>query len=110
MAEAFGVRFGVASRWVAEDEAKRVVPMPTTLVRIADYFGLNRVEVFMRAGLLPALDDENPTPQGEDIERLQRRLRRILKATPATSWPATLVLAEAVLDHLAVLLSKTLQQ
>jgi len=106
LAEAFGVRFGVAARWVAEDEARRVVPMPSTLVKLADYFDLDVVEVFRHAGFLPALDEKPDTPQDRDIRRLKRRLRYMLTETPPTSWPAAAIIAEAVLDHLAVLLSK----
>lgn len=106
LAEAFGVRFGVASRWVADDEARRVVPMPSTLVKLADYFDLDVVEVFRRAGFLPTVDEKPDTPQERDINRLQRRLRYMLSETPPASWGAAAIVAEAVLDHLAVLLSK----
>jgi hypothetical protein len=106
LAHEFGVSYGVAARWVAEDEAKRVVPMPKTLVKLADYFDLDVVEVFRRAGFLPALDERPETPQRQDVIRLERRLRRMLLDTPPGRWGAAAILAEAVLDHLAVLLSR----
>lgn len=110
LAEVLGVRFGVASRWVAENPSKRVVPLPGTLVQIADTFQLDVVEVFRKAGYLPALDEYPPDERDREIDRLGRSFLRALRTRKDSAtneeWAEIIATTEIILSHYAALLNR----
>jgi transcriptional regulator with XRE-family HTH domain len=105
LADALGVKYTVASRWVAEDASKRVIPTTATLIRIADVFGLSVVDVFRYAGFLPAMTDGHD-PDDEQIQKFSRRIVRILRKVPPEHRQAALIMAAVSLDHLQLLLDR----
>lgn len=106
LADAIGVKYGVASRWVAEDEAKRVVPQPRTLVQLAKLFDLSVTDVFEYAGYLPVRNGAEGRDPEIDI-RL-RRLGRILKTIPPQHRSMALSIADSILDLLKSLTDRFL--
>jgi len=108
LSDAVGVQFGVARRWLVDDPAERVVPLPATLLRIADVFDLDDVEAFRHAGYLPAVKSEDASqhPHEEEIQFLLRRLRRTLRNIPESRWAMSASLVALDLDQLQVLLDR----
>lgn len=108
LAETLGVRLGVVSRWVAEDEDKRVVPLPNMVVQIAQALGLDTIEAFRLAGYLPQVEDPalESVPHEKDIRAMQRRLGRMLKSIPPDEWPRCSEIVTAYMDGLQLLLSR----
>lgn len=102
---AVGVQFGVAARWVARDPAKRVVPKPETLVRLARELDLDVYEVFRRAGYLPLVDNSNH-PHEAEIKVLLQRLRRILRSVPEGEWAIATIVVATQLENIQLLLDR----
>jgi len=105
LADQLKVQPGVISRWLTEDDDKRVVPMPQMCAQIAESLGVDATEVLRYAGYLP-LNSQSPGPHDEEIRVLTRRLRRMLKATPDEEWCLAYALSEAELDGLQLLLNR----
>ena len=105
LADELGVRFGVVARWVTEDEAKRVVPQPRTLVQLAQVLDLDVIDVFRHAGYLPSVLDSIDSDE-EQIQSLMRRLRRILRGVPSSQRAMAITVTVSVLDHLQVLIDR----
>ena len=100
-----GVQYGVASRWVSKDPRTRVVPVPTTLLEIADLFDLNVFDVFQHAGYLPTVEPDS-NPNRDEIDRLIRRFRRTIRGIPASEWPLASEVIGLQLDQLQAILDR----
>jgi|SRR5580765_2235827 len=107
LAERLGVRLGVVSRWLADDNTKRVVPLPQMSVQIAEVLGLDVIEVFRLAGYLPPMDNRvESVPHEDEIKAMQRMLGRILKGIPQTEWALAYPVVVAYLDGLQLILNR----
>lgn len=107
MSSALGVRYGVASRWVSEDPQARVVPVPTTLVQIAELLDIDVYDAFRHAGYLPRVNqDGSGLPHEAEMQALMRRFRRILRAIPPSQWAVAAVVMGVQLDQLQILLAR----
>lgn len=100
------MQLGVVSRWLSDDPAKRVVPLPPTLVQIAEVLDWDAVEVFIHAGFLPRMDDQQPLPHEHEIRIVTRRLRRMLQAVHDPDWQLAYSVAQAHIDGLQLVLNR----
>lgn len=101
------MRYGVAARWVTEDRSKRVVPQPRTLMQLARLLDIPPIEMLRHAGYAPGVT-ESSDPDEQQIQSLQRRLRRIIRAVPEPQRQKALALAISVLDWLQILTDRFL--
>ena len=106
LARELDVKPGVASRWVALEPAKRVVPQPGTCGYIAKLLDLDAIEVLKAAGYVPLdgpVDGQAATdsdPRAAEIRAVKRRLGGILESVPAPLWGVALALTNVALDGL----------
>jgi transcriptional regulator with XRE-family HTH domain len=107
LSDALNVRFGVASRWLSENADKRVVPLPPTLVQIAEVLDLDVYNLFQHAGYVPAVKprDGQQHPHEDEIQVMLRRLQRTLRNIPEHHWGWAASVVSLDLDQLQVLLA-----
>lgn len=107
-ADLLGVQVGVVSRWLHTNPEKRMTPMPSTVIQIADLLGIDRMQALRDAGYLPHMDLERPdSPHADQIEAANRRLQRILADMPEQHWPIAAYLLGTFLDQLWQLVGRT---
>lgn len=108
LADTLGVRLGVVSRWLSDDEDKRVVPLPNACVQLAETLGLDVIEVFRLAGYLPMeVNHQSATHEHEaEIRTMQRLLGRMLKSIPPEGWALAYPITVAYIDGLQLILNR----
>jgi hypothetical protein len=101
------VRYGVASRWVSENPKTRVIPLPGTLVEIANVLELDVLDVFRHAGIpSPVKSELEHHPHEAQIRIFKRQLEDMLTRASLRQWPLVASVVTLDLDHLRSLLAR----
>jgi hypothetical protein len=102
LAQACDVSVALASRWVHEDEKKRIVPGPTSCEKIASGLDLDPDYVLQVAGHRKARPDHAaPDPVQSELDTRLARLGATLRKYPRAVWVSVMEANDRMADALA---------
>src|SRR5262245_1234517 len=110
LAEQCGRKPAVVSRWLALEPHSRGLPDPKSLLVLAEALGLEPLEVFVHAGVLPPPDGAPMDPDEMQIAQILRTFGRQLRSAPADKRALVLQLAAALVDAFVLASNRIIDQ